>query len=59
MGHITPIHKKGSKSNAGNYRPVSLTSVVGKVMESLIRDQLVQHMTLDNAEPIDVIYLDF
>ena len=27
------------------YRPVSLTSVVGKVMESFVRDRLVQHMT--------------
>ena len=44
-GHITPVHKKGKKTLPGNYRPVSLTSVVGKVMESLIRDRLVQHMT--------------
>ena len=44
-GHITPIHKKGKKTIPGNYRPVSLTSVVGKVMESLIRDKLVEHMT--------------
>jgi len=28
----------------GNYRPVSLTSVVGKMMESIIRDKLVKHM---------------
>jgi hypothetical protein len=43
-GHITPIHKKGKKTVPGNYRPVSLTSVVGKVMESLVGDKLVQHM---------------
>ena len=42
---ITPIHKKGKKTLPGNYRPVSLTSVVGKVMESFVRDRLVQHMT--------------
>ena len=30
---IRPIFKKGSKTIAGNYRPVSLTSVVCKVFE--------------------------
>ena len=44
-GNITPIYKKGSKKDAGNYRPASLTSVLGKVMESFIRDHLVDHMT--------------
>ena len=42
--HITPIHKKGPKTSPGNYRPVSLTSVVGKLMESIVRDKLVSHM---------------
>jgi len=37
--------KKGKKSAPGNYRPVSLTSVVCKVMESLVRDHMVAHMT--------------
>ena len=43
-GNITPIHKKGRRTAVGNYRPVSLTSVVGKLMESLVRDHLVEHM---------------
>ncbi|KAI8481821.1 hypothetical protein Bbelb_404260 [Branchiostoma belcheri] len=46
--HITPIHKKGSRTTAGNYRPVSLTSVVGKTLEAIIRDALVQHMSAAN-----------
>ena len=33
-----PIFKKGNKHDASNYRPVSLTSVPCKVLESLIRD---------------------
>ncbi len=41
---ITAIFKKGSKSLPGNYRPVSLTAMVCKVMESILRDRIVQHM---------------
>jgi hypothetical protein len=36
--NVTPIFKKGAKSSPSNYRPVSLTSVSCRVMESLIRD---------------------
>ena len=42
--NVTPIFKKGSKSLAGNYRPVSLTCILCKVMESIIRDAIVKHL---------------
>jgi len=38
--NITPIHKKGSRAHAKNFRPVSLTSQVAKLMEKLILDSL-------------------
>lgn len=41
---VTPIFKKGDRSVPGNYRPVSLTSVICKVMESIIREALMGHM---------------
>ena len=42
--NVTPIFKKGKKSSAGNYRPVNLTSVICKLMESLVRDNIIKHM---------------
>ena len=48
IAHFTPIYKKGPKTDAGNYRPVSLTSVLGKLMESIIQDKVVKHMQDNN-----------
>jgi hypothetical protein len=45
VANIVALFKKGDKSEAGNYRPVSLISVVCKFMEKLVRKQIVDHMT--------------
>ena len=42
---VTAIFKRGSKSEPGNYRPVSLTCVASKVLESFVRDAIVTHLT--------------
>ena len=34
--NITPIYKKGSKYDASNYRPISLTCISSKLMEHII-----------------------
>ena len=41
---VRPIYKKGDKKNPGNYRPVSLTSILCKVFETLVRDELYDHL---------------
>lgn len=46
--NVTPLFKKGSRLDRGNYRPVSLTSVPCKVLESVVRDALVVHLTVNN-----------
>ena len=44
IADVTPIFKKGKKSDPGNYRPVSLTSQIGKVMESILKDDMLDHI---------------
>ena len=41
---VTAIHTKGEKNLPDNYRPVSMTSIICKLMESLLRDEIVEHM---------------
>ena len=41
---VIPIYKKGSKKATGNYRPVSLTSIPCKIMESIIRKSILEHV---------------
>jgi len=41
---VKPIYKKGLKEDPGNYRTVSLTSVLGKIMERFIRSVLTGHV---------------
>ncbi|KAJ7410703.1 RNA-directed DNA polymerase from mobile element jockey-like protein [Pitangus sulphuratus] len=44
LANIMPIYKKGQKDDPGNYRPVSLTSVLCKIMEEIIPSTITQHM---------------
>ena len=44
LAEITAIFKKGSRTSTNNYRPVSLTCILCKVLESFIRDIVQQHM---------------
>ena len=45
---VTAIHKKGEKGLPSNYRPISITSILCKIMESLVRDKLVEHLVQNN-----------
>ncbi|CAL4110078.1 unnamed protein product, partial [Meganyctiphanes norvegica] len=44
LAYVTPIHKGGSKQQAENYKPVSLTSHVMKVFERVVKKIIMRHL---------------
>lgn len=48
MANVCPIYKAGTKSEPANYRPISLTSILAKTMEKIIKTTLVQHLKSRN-----------
>ena len=44
LTNVSPIFKQGSRHSAENYRPISLTCHLSKVLESIIRDQITNHL---------------
>ena len=43
--HVTPIYKhSGTRLSTENYRPISLTSIVCKIFESILKDEIMIHL---------------
>ena len=42
--NVTPIHKSGDKSLPKNYRPISVTPILCRLLETIVREVIVQHI---------------
>ena len=48
VANVTALFKKGDKSQPVNYRPVSLTSVLCKIMEHVLFQHIMNHLDKHN-----------
>ena len=49
LANISPVFKKGSRSDPSNYRPISVTSVPCKIMESILKERIVGFIESSNG----------
>ena len=46
---VTPIYKgKGDKDTPSNYRPISIIATISKIFETVIKDQIVSYLNVNN-----------
>ena len=48
LADVIPLYKKESRVLASNYRPVSLTSIVVKLLETIVKPILLNHLICNN-----------
>ena len=43
LANVTCIYKSGDKTQSSNYRPISITSILCRLLESIIKDVIMDH----------------
>jgi len=46
--NVCPFYETGKRDSTANYRPISLTSQLSKLLETMIRDVMMQHLETHN-----------
>ena len=45
LARVTPIYKQGSKTDLGNYRPISVLPVISNILEKHVRKHFIAFLT--------------
>jgi len=48
LSRVIPIFKSGDRQSASNYRPISLQPIIGKLLERVIHEHILQHLHVNN-----------
>ena len=48
---ITPLHKKGNKSDPDNYRAIAVSSVMGKLFSTILLERLIKYRKYSFPDP--------
>ena len=48
LSRVKPLHKKGDKTQIGNYRPIALLPSLSKIFERVMFDQLLAYLSNNN-----------
>jgi hypothetical protein len=49
IGLVSPIHKKGSKTDMTNYRPITVLPIFAKIFEYVLKRRLEDHLQANNV----------
>ena len=48
LSRVTPVFKKGKPCDVNNYRPISLLSIPGKILEAVVCNSINDHLQSHN-----------
>ena len=49
VAKVTPMFKSGSRSEANNYRPISVVSVFSRILEKIVHNQIYEYLKATKA----------
>ena len=53
LSNVIPVFKSGTRNDCKNYRPISITSIISKVLEKIISSEILLHLTLTGQIPVN------
>eukprot|EP00061_Rhincodon_typus_P004626 g23033.t1 len=55
IANVIPLFKKGGRQKTGNYKLISLTLIVGKILESILKDGISEFLEVNDEGTEDIL----